>query len=111
MVGESGSDEPPTNPLVPRAFTDCLGATWSVREITPGPMPPKLRQMLGSERRAGGWLLFLSDSGAKRRLAPVPKGWAGLSDAELEVLCLRARRVPPELERRSDDFEPPAEPE
>jgi hypothetical protein len=85
--------------------------TWTVREITPGPLPPKLRELLGHERRGGGWLLFLSQGGDKRRLAPVPTGWASLSQGELEALCMRARAVPPAPERRSADFEPPKEPE
>lgn len=96
----------PDLPL-PREFTDTVGVTWSVREITPGPMPPKLGQMLGEDRRRGGWLLFISEQGDKRRLAPVPPGWAGLSDVDLEAWCKRARRVPPEPERRAEDHEPP----
>jgi hypothetical protein len=105
--GNQQTDDPSATPQLPRAFTDSVGVTWTVREITPGPMPPKLREMLGQERRRGGWLLFLSDGGEKRRLAPVPKDWLGLSPRELEDLCIQARRVPPE--RRSGDFEPPRE--
>ncbi|MFN2566477.1 MAG: hypothetical protein ABR499_15885 [Gemmatimonadaceae bacterium] len=93
---------------LPRAFTDSLGATWTVREITPGPMPEKLSQMLGQDRRRGGWLLFLSDKGEKRRLSPVPQGWAGFSEDDLEAWCMRARRVPPAPARRSEDREPEA---
>lgn len=98
--------EPPTDQPLPRAFTDSLGAAWTVREIVPGPMPEKLGQLLGEDRRRGGWLLFLSGRGEKRRLAPVPRGWAGLTDAELEACCMRARRVPPGPQRRSEDREP-----
>jgi len=111
MSDRNQTDGSPANPPLPRTFEDSLGATWTVREIAPGPMPPKLRQLLGEERRYGGWLLFLSDSGEKRRLAPVPSGWATVSQGELEALCMRARRVPPAPERRSLDFEPPDEPE
>jgi hypothetical protein len=88
---------------LPRAFTDSLGATWTVREITPGPMPEKLSQLLGADRRRGGWLLFISEGGERRRLAPVPEGWAELSPAELEACCMRARRVAPGAERRTED--------
>jgi hypothetical protein len=88
---------------LPRAFTDSLGATWTVREVTPGPMPEKLSQLLGADRRRGGWLLFLSEAGERRRLAPVPEGWAGLPPAELEDYCMRARRVPPGPQRRAED--------
>jgi hypothetical protein len=110
MPDGNQTDEPPATPQIPRAFTDSLGVAWTVREITPGPMPPKLREMLGDERRRGGWLLFMSEGGEKRRLAPVPRGWAGLSVRELEDFCIRARPVPPAPERRSDDFEGPRGP-
>ena len=100
---------PPHESPTPRAFTDSRGVTWNVREITPGPMPPNLERMLGAERRRGGWLLFMAQGGEKRRLTPVPEGWAGLSDADLEACCLRARQVPPEPARRDLDQEPPGE--
>jgi hypothetical protein len=94
------------NPVLPREFTDSVGVTWTVREIVPGPMPPKMSEMLGGDRRRGGWLLFLSADGEKRRLGPVPAGWAGLSDGDLEGHCRRARRVPPAPQRRTEDHEP-----
>lgn len=93
---------------LPRQFTDSVGGTWTVREISPGPMPEKLSQLLGEDRRRSGWLLFMSQENEKRRLAPVPQGWASLSDAELEGWCMRARRVPPAPARRSEDREPHA---
>jgi hypothetical protein len=95
-----------TSQPLPRAFTDSLGATWTVREIKPGPMPPKLSQLLGEDRRRGGWLLFVSEQGEKRRLAPVPDAWAALSPQDLEGHCMRARRVPPAPARRTEDREP-----
>ena len=95
------------NTVLPREFTDSIGMTWTVREITPGPMPPKLGALLGGDRRRGGWLLFLSTEGEKRRLGPVPIGWAGLTDEELEGHCRRARRVPPAPARRIEDRQPP----
>jgi hypothetical protein len=104
--GEAVSEAQGSESL-PREFTDSVGTTWTVREIAPGPMPPKLEQLLGEDRRRGGWLLFLSDKGEKRRLAPVPDGWAGLSNADLEAWCMRARRAPPAPERRAKDREPP----
>ena len=94
------------NQGLPREFTDSVGVTWTVREITPGPMPPKLLAMLGEDRRQGGWLLFLSADGERRRLSPVPAAWAELPDFELERWCMRARRVPPAPERRAEDREP-----
>jgi hypothetical protein len=95
------------NTVLPREFTDSVGMTWTVREITPGPMPPKLSALLGGDRRRGGWLLFLSASGEKRRLGPVPIDWAALSDGDLEGHCRRARRAPPAPARRAEDHEPP----
>jgi hypothetical protein len=100
--------EPGVGRSLPREFTDSLGVTWTVREITPGPLPPKLRSLLRDDRRQGGWLLFLSSAGEKRRLSPVPEGWAGMSPAQLEAHCMRARRVPPAPERRIEDREPPS---
>jgi hypothetical protein len=93
--------------LSPREFTDSGGITWTVREIMPGPMPPKLGALLGGDRRRGGWLLFLSPEGEKRRLSPVPIDWASLTDADLERHCRRARHVPPAPARRAEDGEPP----
>jgi hypothetical protein len=100
--------EPRVGGSLPREFTDSVGTTWSVREIAPGSMPQKLEQLLGEDRRRGGWLLFLSEKGEKRRLAPVPEGWAGLSSRDLEGLCMRARRVPPAPARRTQDRDPEA---
>jgi hypothetical protein len=103
------NDTPDTSAArpLPRVFTDSVGATWTVREIRPGPMPEKLSQLLREDRRRGGWLLFISESDEKRRLAPVPQDWASLLDADLEALCMRARHVPPAPARRTEDHEPP----
>jgi hypothetical protein len=92
----------------PLTFTDSLGVAWDVRRITPGPMPPKLLRLLREDRRAGGWLLFLSHRGEKRRLSPVPPEWPDASHAELEAWCARAKRTPPAPERRAVDRSPPA---
>jgi hypothetical protein len=103
---DDAARQPPTDQPLPRTFTDSVGGTWTVREITPGPMPEKLSQLLREDRRRGGWLLFMSEANEKRRLSPVPHGWASLSDTELETLCMRARRAAPA--RRSQDREPDA---
>jgi hypothetical protein len=91
----------------PLTFTDSSGVTWDVRRITPGPMPPKLLQLLREDRRVGGWLLFLSREGEKRRLSPVPQEWPDVSPVQLEQWCGGARRVPPAPERRAVDRSPP----
>jgi hypothetical protein len=100
--------EPRGGAALPREFTDSVGTTWTVREIAPGSMPEKLEQLLGPDRRRGGWLLFLSEKGEKRRLAPVPEGWAAMSSADLETWCMRARRAPPAPQRRAQDHDPEA---
>jgi hypothetical protein len=97
---------PPAAPREPLTFTDTVGVTWTVREITPSPMPRKLLQMLGEDRRRGGWLLFWSDEGEKRRLSPVPQNWDRLSRFEIERWCMRATRVPPAPARRAADRDP-----
>ena len=44
----------------------------------------------GMER---GWLTFESEM-ERRRMVPIPRGWEGLSDGELERLCLTADVIP-----------------
>jgi hypothetical protein len=107
MAHGEGNDRATEGGPLPREFTDAAGVRWTVREITPGPMPPKLSAFLGEDRRRGDWLLFLAENGEKRRLAPVPHGWTGMGEAELAELCTRASRVPPAPGRRLQDREPP----
>lgn len=76
-----------------RVHTDATGHSWTVWEITPGPLPPKLRRLLGREVGVGGALLFVSESNEWRELAPVPADWTRLKDSELEVYRARARVV------------------
>jgi hypothetical protein len=42
---------------------------------------------------AGGWLSF-ARAGERRRIAPIPRHWASLSDEELGALWRQARSVP-----------------
>lgn len=84
-----------------RTFRDRAGRTWDVWEVVPtrseeadgrsaqpaagargreSPLPVAMRQ---------GWLAFECKS-EKRRLAPIPSGWAEASDAELESLLEQA---------------------
>jgi hypothetical protein len=51
----------------------------------------------------------MSETDEKRRLSPVPQGWARLTDEELEAWCMRARRVPPAPQRRAEDRDPPTQ--
>ncbi len=95
-----------------RTFQDATGKTWQVwtveptfveRRLTP-PSPedppvierrrrPSARMNLGPQWTKG-WLAF-ETAGEKRRLAPIPTGWAAYSDEQLAELCARAARVAP----------------
>ncbi|HEU0015969.1 MAG TPA: hypothetical protein VFQ45_19990 [Longimicrobium sp.] len=72
-----------------RTLSDGAGRAWEVWDTVPtGP-----RHMVHPEF-ADGWLTFQATDGAeKRRLAPIPVGWAGAPDAELAALLARARPV------------------
>jgi hypothetical protein len=71
---------------------------------------PQSEPYAGPERRSGhdrrvrtpalltpglesGWLCFEGGEGSKRRLTPVPSGWAEAPEEELEELVRRARPV------------------
>lgn len=73
-----------------------------VREIANPAIPPKLANLLGDDRRKGGWVVFESAI-EKRRLAPYPDDWRTIPVVDLEVLCARAERVPPAPARRAPD--------
>lgn len=62
-----------------REFDDADGARWWVWDTVPG-----TAKGLADDFRAG-WLTF--DSGAeRRRLAPIPDGWAELAPERLRLL-------------------------
>jgi hypothetical protein len=84
-----------------RTFQDTHGVTWSVWAVHP--------QHGG--RRGGlpgtyvhGWLAFVCEA-EKRRLSPVPEGWMGVDDAELERLCGTAEVAKTEVTRRMPPVE------
>ncbi len=91
-----------------REFVDDEGTSWQVWEV----IPTSAERRSVSERRFGaratsdrrvrrevriqmedglgaGWLVFESPNG-KRRLHPIPDGWADRPDSELVLLCHRA---------------------
>jgi len=92
-----------------RRFTDGRGIVWEVWEVEPSraerrngadrrraprPEPERRRANDGPRVRIStelthGWLCFQSTV-EKRRLAPVPEGWASLDDARLEGLLREA---------------------
>lgn len=86
-----------------RAFTDSVGVEWTVREISPSTLTQTLAKVLEKDRRQGGWLVFESSEGDKRRLTPYPPDWRTVSTFELERWCMRAARVPPAPARRAQD--------
>ena len=96
-----------------REFTDSGQVTWDVWDVYPalgdrrGPHADRRRFMRDTQDRrtmlgavslrvtpeyALGWLAFQSDH-ERRRLAPVPDGWEGLDEPELERLCQAATPV------------------
>jgi hypothetical protein len=86
-----------------RSFTDAVGVDWTVREIGTPKMSQVLSKLLEHDRRRGGWLVFESIEGEKRRLAPYPPDWRTVTPFELERWCMKATRVPPAPARRAED--------
>src|SRR5690242_4842982 len=90
-----------------RTLRDGLGRAWTVWDVLPQlverrrPAPddsgaPTKERRRRREARAAltngfehGWLAFETD-GEKRRLAPIPDGWADLPDEELCALLSQA---------------------
>ncbi|HET9796725.1 MAG TPA: hypothetical protein VFP90_01995 [Gemmatimonadaceae bacterium] len=89
--------------ITSRSFTDSVGVEWTVREISSPTLTHMLAKLLEHDRRRGGWLLFESVDGDKRRLSPYPPDWRTVSLFELERWCMRATRVPPAPARRAED--------
>ena len=86
-----------------RSFTDAVGVEWTVREIGSPKISQTLAKLLDRDRRSGGWLVFESGDGDKRRLAPYPPDWRTVSKFELERWCMKAKAVPPAPARRKED--------
>ena len=78
-----------------RNFESPDGTMWSVWEVIPGRVS-EFRSSFGSHLPrdlADGWLCF--DCGTeKRRLAPLPQGWAERPEADLWFWCRAAVPVP-----------------
>jgi len=69
-----------------RTFMDPSGGEWQVWEVNPSALLESTPE--------SAWLAFQSAT-EKRRLAPVPAGWADASEAELLGLLHRATAVAP----------------
>jgi hypothetical protein len=73
-----------------RIFTDRRGRVWDVWEVRPtvtewlSPVARELRN---------GWLAF-ETANERRRFAPPPEGWTGLSDGYLGELLDAATTLP-----------------
>lgn len=87
-----------------RGFTDSFGTDWRVWEVFPSKgvnaTPADSLSSLSMTPFANGWLCFESLS-EKRRLAPIPDGWADREVKELEALCGHAELVPVRRKRTS----------
>lgn len=86
-----------------RQFTDCVGDRWTVYCIIPPAFLQGAITLLPHQERRNGWLLFESDAGERRRLAPFPTDWYAVSDFELERWCMRAARIGATPRRRAED--------
>lgn len=89
--------------ITSRSFVDSVGVDWTVREIGSPKLTQTLAKVLEQDRRRSGWLVFESEDGDKRRLAPYPPDWRTVSTFELERWCMKAQRVPPAPARRAQD--------
>jgi hypothetical protein len=79
-----------------REFTDASGRRWRAWDVTPDELSPRTKdEDYLAQLYHTGWIVFEAGSGDdKRRLYPVPKGWAELPEAELAVLLQKAEVVP-----------------
>lgn len=74
--------------MATRAFTDRNGDAWKVWDT----VPQDARGCLPAYAR--GWLTFEhAITGDRRRLAPIPDGWAGASEERLLLMCRVAQPV------------------
>jgi hypothetical protein len=84
-------------------FTDSSGTRWTVSEIPRFEFSEQLMALLPHPERRAGWLLFESQHGDRKRLAPVPSDWHSLPTAVLEQhLALALPAGSNERRRRTD---------
>lgn len=79
-----------------RTYTDSHGTPWEVWDT----VPDASRRMVQPDY-AEGWLTFQCER-EKRRLVPIPAGWAVASVGELETMRARAVVVPAVRPRSPD---------
>jgi len=73
-----------------RTVADSAGTEWTIFEVKKSVAGDQWTYL--PEQFGNGWLCFES-SVAKRRLTPVPPGWADMSDKELLGLMKKAEPV------------------
>ena len=82
-----------------REFRDSAGLTWRVWDTLP--TRPQVMDAMWRD----GWLTFQSGS-ARRRLAPIPTGWADESPNRLELMCKAAQPAIREMPARGSGSSP-----
>jgi hypothetical protein len=73
-----------------RTVTDAAGTEWTIFEVKKTIAGDQWTYL--PEQYGNGWLCLESPA-AKRRLTPVPPGWADMSDKELIGLVKKAEPV------------------
>jgi hypothetical protein len=73
-----------------RTVTDSNQAMWTIFEVKKTEAGDQWTYL--PEQFGNGWLCFESST-AKRRLTPIPSGWARMSDADLLGLLKQAQPV------------------
>ena len=93
-----------------REFTDSAGRAWRAWDVAPDELSPKTKdEDYLAQLYHTGWIVFETKNGDdKRRLYPVPKGWAELPDPELAVLLEKAEVVPQRKLRTEKEARGPA---
>lgn len=91
-----------------RRFQDDVGIEWEVREICDPTLSVVPQRLLRQPAFGNGWLLFTCGT-ERRRLAPYPTDWHGLSEYELQCWCRRAQPAQaPRLDHFLSRAAPPA---
>jgi hypothetical protein len=76
-----------------RTFVDRIGMTWQVWDVRPNTLVLSKADRPGKQEFASGWLCFQSGS-TRKRLVPIPLGWADMSEDDLVRLWRTATPAP-----------------
>ena len=103
---QTGMRPAPLSRMAMRDFNDATGVSWLAWDIRPETSHPITRFEDYLQGYLDGWLVFETPDGTqRRRLHPIPRGWAELPDEELRMLLQRADASRP-IERSSAAAEP-----